>query len=86
MIVRRAGLLGVIFLLQLALGAATWVTNYGWPKWFTHYVWPLNYTVVAEGKLQVLCTTTHAAVGALSLVAAMSLTLWSVRLSRDSPY
>lgn len=77
---RRAKTLVVLFLLQLVLGAATWVTNYGWPAWFTDYIWRLEYTVVAEGRWQILATTLHVAVGSLTLVAALSLTLWSWRL------
>lgn len=77
---RRAQLLLVLFLLQLFLGAATWVTNFGWPAWFTTYLWPIDYTVIAESRLQVLSTTAHVAVGSLCLIAALSLTLWSKRL------
>jgi cytochrome c oxidase assembly protein subunit 15 len=79
MVVRRSGLLAGLFLLQLVLGVTTWVLNYGWPMWFKDYVWPLEYTVVAEGGLQVVTTTVHAAVGSLNLVVALSLWLWSGR-------
>ncbi|MHC4402147.1 MAG: heme o synthase [Planctomycetota bacterium] len=79
MLVRRACALAGLFGLQLALGAAAWVTNYGWPNWFRDYVWPLEYTVVAEGPLQALLTTAHVAVGSLTLVAALSLTMWLFR-------
>jgi cytochrome c oxidase assembly protein subunit 15 len=85
MIVRRVKVLAGLFLLQLLLGAGTWVTNYGWPLWFRDLVWPLVYTVVAEGGLQVLTTTVHAAIGALNLVAAASLALWSRRLLIGAP-
>jgi len=80
MLVRRASLLVALFSVQLLLGAATWVTNYAWPLWFKTYVWPWSYTVVAEGGLQAVTTTVHQAVGSLSLVAALSLVLWSRRL------
>jgi len=79
-VIRRACLLAVLMLLQLILGAATWVTNYGWPVWFTHYVWTLEYTVVAGGPWQAVLTTAHVAVASLVLVTALSLTLWSSRL------
>ncbi len=79
-IARRAELLAVLFFVQLILGAATWVTNYGWPAWFTNYLWAVEYTVVAEGRLQVTLTTAHVALGALNLVTALSLALWSRRL------
>lgn len=80
MLLRRTKLLVALFLIQLLLGAATWVTNYGWPAWFTRYVWAVEYTIVQEGPLQVLVTTAHAALGSLNLVASLSLTLWSFRL------
>ncbi|NUQ64979.1 MAG: COX15/CtaA family protein [Pirellulales bacterium] len=79
---RRVRLLFILFLIQLLLGVATWLTNYGWPAWFTTYIWPIEYTVVAESRLQALSTTAHVAVGSLSLIAALSLTLWSARLLR----
>jgi cytochrome c oxidase assembly protein subunit 15 len=78
-IVRRTALLAALFFVQLVLGATTWVLNYGWPMWFKDYVWQLEYTVVAEGGLQVVTTTVHAAVGSLNLVVALSLVLWSWR-------
>jgi heme a synthase len=82
LLLRRAKLLLGLFLLQVALGAATWVTNYGWPAWFTDYFWGLQYTVVAKGKLQVQLTTLHVAVGSLTTATALNWALWSHRLLR----
>ena len=76
---RRAWLLATLLLVQLALAAGAWATNYGWPAWFTGSIWPVQYTLVAQGRLQVLFTTAHAAVGSLALVASLSLSLWSRR-------
>ena len=84
MLVRRAKLLTALFLLQILLGAGTWVTNLGFPAWFRNYVWATGYIPVAEGPLQAVTTTLHAAVGSLNLVAALSLTLWSRRLLRGN--
>lgn len=84
MLARRAQWLAIVVSLQLALAAATWVTNYGWPAWFTHWIWPLQSAVLAQGRLLVLLTTAHAAVGSLTLVASLSLTLWLVRLLRGT--
>lgn len=92
MLVRRAKLLAALLFLQLLLGAGTWVANIGWPAWIRAYVpaWFKDHvlttasTVQAVGAWQVLTTTTHAAVGALSLVAALSLMLWSRRLLRGA--
>jgi cytochrome c oxidase assembly protein subunit 15 len=79
MVVRRSGLLAALVFVQLVLGATTWVLNYGWPLWFKDYIWQLEYTVVAEGGLQAVTTTVHAAGGSLNLVVALSLVLWSWR-------
>lgn len=80
MIVRRVKVLAALFLLQLVLGAAAWVTNYDWPAWFAKYVWEVGYTVVHQGRLQVVTTTLHSAFGSLTLVASLNLTLWLFRL------
>jgi len=79
-IVRRANLLGVLLLVQVVLGAGAWVTKYGFPAWFTDYFWTVEYTVVQEGRLQVWVRTGHAAVGSLTLAAALVLAAWSFRL------
>ena len=81
-VVRRVKLLAVLFLVQLVLAAATWVTNYNVPAWFTDYVWAVEYTVVQEGRLQVTMTTLHAALGSLNLAVSLNLTLWLFRLLR----
>jgi hypothetical protein len=78
---RRAAWLLGLFSLQLLLGLATWVTNYGYPAWFTNYLLALEYTVVAEGRLQAVTTTAHVGVGSLALVTALTLTLWLFRFS-----
>ena len=80
-IVRRGRLLAGLMLLQVVLGAATWVTNYGLPVWFTEYVWEVEYTVVAGGAWQAVLTTAHVAVASLLLVTAVSLVLWHARLA-----
>lgn len=69
-----------VFALQLTLGVATWVMNYGWPKWFQEYIWPLAYTVQSESFWQAVATTAHVAVGSVLLVSVVVLALWSRRL------
>ncbi|MGA2798570.1 MAG: COX15/CtaA family protein [Thermoguttaceae bacterium] len=80
LLVRRVKSLAVLYFLQLALAACTWVSNFGWPKWFTDNIMTMKYTVVENGRLQVWATTAHAAVGSLCFVAALSVTMWSYRL------
>jgi cytochrome c oxidase assembly protein subunit 15 len=79
---RRGRLLALLFVVQLVLAATTWVSNYGFPAWYRNYISPVEYTVVRNGLLQVTATTAHAAAGALCLVTAFTLTLWSFRLLR----
>ena len=85
-ILRRRGrwLLG-LFLVQLVLGAAAWVTHYNWPAWLTGWTGEIEYTVVTGGLLQAVLTTAHVAVGSLALAVALSLTWWSLRVSHVSP-
>ena len=75
-----AGLLG----LQIILGAAVWVTNFGWPMFAADYRWTAGYVMVAESRLQAHVTTAHVAVGSLILVTALLLTLRSLRLVRPA--
>jgi len=79
-IVGRTRLLGTLFLVQILAGAATWVTNFGFPAWFQDTFWAVGYTVVQEGPLQAWTTTAHVALGSLNLVAGLSLLLWTRRL------
>jgi cytochrome c oxidase assembly protein subunit 15 len=77
---RRALLVAGLLVAQLVLAAGTWVTNYGWPRWFTDLFSRIEYTIEWAGRLQVLFTTAHTAVGSLLLAASLSLALWSFRL------
>lgn len=81
LLARRAKLLLGLIVIQVLLGLGTWVVNFGFPAWFLDYFWDVEYTVVAEGRLQALVTTAHVGVGSLCLVAALSLTLWLLRFS-----
>jgi heme a synthase len=72
---RRAMTLVVLVLVQLALGACTWVSRFGWPGWFTDLFGAVDYTVVAEGRFQVMAATAHVVVGSLCLVVALSLAM-----------
>jgi cytochrome c oxidase assembly protein subunit 15 len=85
MIALRARLLAGLFLLQVVLACATWVTHYGWPAWFSGTFGTVRYTVVETGWWQVLLTTLHVGVGALLLALATTLALWSHRLWREVP-
>lgn len=81
LLARRARILLWLVVVQVLLGLATWVVNFGFPAWFLDYVWDIEYTVVAEGRLQAFVTTAHVGFGSLCLVTALSLTLWLLRFS-----
>ncbi len=79
---RGAVWLAAILLVQLVLAGATWVANYGWPEWTLQWIGLPAYTVVAQGRLVVLVTTAHAAVGSLALAASLNVALWLARFAR----
>ncbi|MGC3968087.1 MAG: COX15/CtaA family protein [Pirellulales bacterium] len=60
---------------QLALGAATWVVNYGYPQWAQSHVHTPEFVVRAQSTSQSLITTAHVAVGSLILVTSLVVTL-----------
>ena len=76
--------LGGLLLAQLALGAGTWITKYGYPEWLVSAIGRPDYTVLAEGPAQVLITTTHVAIGSLILGVSLIVALRSCRLLRQT--
>jgi cytochrome c oxidase assembly protein subunit 15 len=74
------GLLALIGL-QLALGAATWVTKYGWPDMLAGYDFTADYVVLANSPQQAWITTAHVAVGSLILATSLLITVRSARLA-----
>lgn len=81
-LVRPAAVLGLLIVVQLLLGAATWVTNYGWPAWLSAYPWAAAYVPQARSALQSHVTTAHVAAGSLILVTSLLLALRAVRSYR----
>ncbi len=79
-----AGLLALV-LLQIGLGAGTWVAKFGWPAPLADYTWSAGYVVQAGGALQVQLTTAHVAVGSLILGAAVALAIVSLRRLAAAP-
>jgi cytochrome c oxidase assembly protein subunit 15 len=80
-----AGLLFLI-VLQIALGADTWVSKYGWPTWFADYGFAAEYTVVADSAHQAWVTTAHVAAGSLILATSLLVALRSVRYAWRSTH
>ncbi len=71
----------VMLLVQIGLGAGSWVTNYGFPVWLSRYDFAAAYVPVADGAVQAWTTTAHVALGSLILATSLMLTLRSMRLS-----
>lgn len=79
------GLLALVCV-QLGLGAATWVTKYGWPVWMSGFDFAAGYRPTAEAPAQVWFTTAHVAAGSLILGTSLLLALRAGRLaSRRGP-
>jgi heme a synthase len=85
LLVRPAILLGGLLLLQLGLGAATWLTHYGPPAWLSGYSWAAAYTVEAQSPQQIHVTTAHVACGSLIFAVAITIALRSLRLVQAEP-
>jgi len=84
---RSAGLLmrptfglTMAMMIQLLLGVATWVVNYGWPVWFRGYAWSENHVVAAGSLAQSMVTTAHVAIGSMIIATSVLLTLRTWRL------
>jgi cytochrome c oxidase assembly protein subunit 15 len=74
LVFRPAAWLAGLVLVQVALGASTWVLKYGWPAWFQQFAWAQGHLNVSQSLTQVLVTTAHVAAGSLILV--LSLLTW----------
>lgn len=68
-----------LVLLQLLLGASTWVLKYGWPGGLANLSFTASFTIGAKSLLQTTVTTAHVAFGALILAVSVML---STRVAR----
>ena len=72
---RPTMLLPLLLVVQLILGAATWVVQFGYPLWMQRWAGTEGFLVQAESLGQSLVTTAHVAMGSLllgvSLVASL---------------
>jgi cytochrome c oxidase assembly protein subunit 15 len=76
---RRVHVLSLLVMIQVALGASTWVLKYGWPAWFADQSFAAGFVIQANSMLQALITTLHVAVGALILSLSVVI---AIRLAR----
>jgi len=77
---RPARLLVVLFVVELVLGASSWVVTYGWPNWFVGYRFSAAFTIQANSLWQTSTVTSHVAMGSLVLASSFHLLLRSWRL------
>jgi heme a synthase len=73
--------LGALMTVQLALGAGTWISKYGWPAWFADYLFAAGHVVHADSRHQAWITTAHVATGSLVLVTSLLVALRSARMA-----
>lgn len=71
--------LTLLVLLQIALGAATWVVKYGWPAWFVDTPVSGWYTIQEGSFIQATIATAHVATGSLIVATTVLVVLWSFR-------
>jgi cytochrome c oxidase assembly protein subunit 15 len=70
---RRSGVRASIWCLlcltivQIGLGAGTWVAKFGWPVWFADELWGASYVIYEKSLGQTMVITAHAAIGSLIL-------------------
>jgi cytochrome c oxidase assembly protein subunit 15 len=78
-LVGLAWILLTLLLIQLCLGAGTWIVKFAVPMWAPQWV-SLGDTAVQDGGwLQTHVITAHVAVGSLLLVTSLALALLAVR-------
>lgn len=72
----RVALLGSALLVQVVLGAATWLALYGVPRWFSG--WIANWQLALEGGslLPVTLTSVHAFLGLTAVVLGVA--VWGI--------
>jgi cytochrome c oxidase assembly protein subunit 15 len=74
-----------LVLVQVMLGAATWIVKFSVPEWATGIITPGSVAIAEGGWLQTHVITAHVAVGSLLLVTSWMLALYAARLlPRDS--
>lgn len=81
---RPAALLAGLLIVQLALGAASWVVQYGFPGFLGHYAVAQRYVVTAGSPAATLITTAHQWCGSLLLAVALVVALRSGRAAWPS--
>jgi cytochrome c oxidase assembly protein subunit 15 len=66
--------------LQIVLGVATWVVNYGWPGFLGQVSSSSGYLIQAKGFVDSIIVTAHVAVGSLILAVSTMLLVRTLRV------
>ncbi len=74
-----------LLLLQVVLGASTWIVKFAVPAWATAWISPQSVAVQDGGWAQTHVITAHVAVGSLILGTAVALALYCQRLLVEVP-
>jgi cytochrome c oxidase assembly protein subunit 15 len=83
---RPAAALVLLIVVEIALGAGTWVLKYGWPAWLGDFGFAAAYTVVEGSRLQAWITTAHVATGSLILAGSLLVALRSLRFAWNASH
>jgi hypothetical protein len=70
----------MLLVVQLTLGAATWVVKFAAPSWAPAWVVASRASIHDGGWLQTHVITAHVAVGSLLLATSLALALYAYRL------
>lgn len=80
-----ACVLGGLIIVQLALGAATWVVKFSVPEWASGWISNSSVAIQDGGWLQTHTITAHVATGSLMLGTSVALALLAYRLPMPAP-
>ena len=72
-------LLSSLIVIQVSLGAATWIVKYGWPGWMSSFQFAAEHVNLEKSVSQALISTAHVANGSLILATAVILSLQASR-------
>ena len=80
---RPIWVLAAMVLLQICLGATTWLVKYGMPLWARQLAGEWDFAIPATSRLQSLVVTGHVATGSLIVAVA---TVACLRMGRSARY
>jgi cytochrome c oxidase assembly protein subunit 15 len=78
----RSAVLAALVVLQVLLGASTWMVKYGLPQWAASIVGDMSFLNTANSGHQSGIVTTHMAVGSLILITTLAIAIRAGRQLR----